>query len=101
MDNGQWGRDREWDNFARGAFRVYICLYLLPAMTAEALAAHWSRQEGMPEAAFFCEHLPAEDLLGQEFDGAFRRADEANEILARANLRLVVSIAKRYLGRGI
>jgi RNA polymerase primary sigma factor len=29
------------------------------------------------------------------------RAEEANQTLIRANLRLVVSIAKRYLGRGI
>ena len=30
-----------------------------------------------------------------------RRADEANKALIRANLRLVVSVAKRYIGRGI
>ena len=29
------------------------------------------------------------------------RADEANKALIRANLRLVVSVAKRYIGRGI
>ncbi len=33
--------------------------------------------------------------------GSRRRAEEANQTLIRANLRLVVSIAKRYLGRGI
>ena len=30
-----------------------------------------------------------------------QRADEANKALIRANLRLVVSVAKRYIGRGI
>ncbi|MCC6188113.1 MAG: RNA polymerase sigma factor RpoD [Anaerolineales bacterium] len=30
-----------------------------------------------------------------------RRAEEANKALIRANLRLVVSVAKRYIGRGI
>jgi RNA polymerase primary sigma factor len=34
-------------------------------------------------------------------EGIQRRAEEANQTLIRANLRLVVSIAKRYLGRGI
>jgi RNA polymerase primary sigma factor len=38
--------------------------------------------------------------LQAEFSAAERRAREAREALIRANLRLVVSVAKRYLGRG-
>jgi RNA polymerase primary sigma factor len=45
------------------------------------------------------DHLQAE--LRQEFSTAFFRGEDAAEILTRSNLRLVVSVAKRYMGRGI
>ena len=55
----------------------------------------------MPEAAWFKRRLPEDKVLKTEIEGINRRAEEANQTLIRANLRLVVSIAKRYLGRGI
>jgi RNA polymerase primary sigma factor len=55
----------------------------------------------LPEIEFFQKCLPSEQDLAAEMDGVRRRAKEAHETLIRANLRLVVSIAKRYLGRGI
>src|SRR5690606_9529302 len=36
-----------------------------------------------------------------EFDQVTERGPQAAETLTRANLRLVVSVAKRYMGRGI
>ena len=50
---------------------------------------------------FFENRLPSEQDLTNEMEGIRWRAEEANQTLIRANLRLVVSIAKRYLGRGI
>jgi RNA polymerase primary sigma factor len=42
-----------------------------------------------------------EDRIGEEFREARYRANQAAEALTRANLRLVVSVAKRYMMRGI
>jgi RNA polymerase primary sigma factor len=55
----------------------------------------------MPEAVWFKRRLPDEATLKAEVEGVRKRAEESNQTLIRANLRLVVSIAKRYLGRGI
>ena len=37
LDNGHWGVDRLWDNFARHAYGVFLNLYLLPFKYAEWL----------------------------------------------------------------
>ena len=64
-------------------------------------------QQGMDASAVIADHLAAGEWV--ELDIAEKRrlrravsaGEEATEILTSANLRLVVSIAKRYTGRGM
>jgi RNA polymerase primary sigma factor len=101
LDNGLWGKDTLWDGLVRHAFIVFLSMYLMPAEVSAPLMTHLQREGRLPEMGFYNKHLPGEEELAYEIEGVRRRADEANQTLIRANLRLVVSIAKRYLGRGI
>ncbi len=101
LDNGMWGKDSLWDELVRNAFYLFLSLYLLPASLAMKLVEVLQKEEELPEMEWFESHLANEDVLMQEINGIEWRAEEANQTLIRANLRLVVSIAKRYLGRGI
>ena len=97
----QWGHDALWDELARKAFSVFICLYLLPTPYANWLLDHIRKRHTLPAVRTMYAHICEEKTLAGELESARVRADEATQALIRANLRLVVSVAKKYLGRGI
>ena len=100
LDNGTWGRDRFWDEVARNAFTVFLGLYILPDSVANRLLKHISKRPGFPAEGTFNRYLLDDEALDAELDAMQRRAREARQAIVRANLRLVVSVAKRYIGRG-
>jgi RNA polymerase primary sigma factor len=101
LDNGLWGKSAEWERLVQHAFRLFLYLYLLPEETASKLIKYWNENQKLPGKSMFFKYLPDEDGLKQDLQEVRWLAEEANQSLIRANLRLVVSIAKRYLGRGI
>jgi len=102
LDNGQWGRDTMWNGLAANAFNLFVSLYMLPPRLADWLM-RYGRQHAaaFPTATNLYRNLPAEDDLAYDTRVLEQRSEDANQALIRANLRLVVSVAKRYLGRGI
>ncbi|MBM4424628.1 MAG: RNA polymerase sigma factor RpoD [Chloroflexi bacterium] len=110
LDNGEWGRDAAWAKVAESAFDVFLLLYLLPQKTLnklETLAKPKQKSRSkkpivkLPQTRSFRSGLPTELDIEHDFAEINQRAGEASNALVRANLRLVVSVAKRYIGRGI
>lgn len=101
LDNGQWGSNHLWDNLARHAYSVFLSLYLLPYKYAEWLLEYVRAHQTFASQRTMFRNLPSDEDLLTEMNATHARAVEANQALIRANLRLVVSVAKRYLGRGI
>ena len=100
LDNGLWGNDPLWDVVARNAFTVFVCLYLMPDSVANYLDEYLASNGKLPITRTYIRHLPEDELLQEEIEFARYRARDAHNAIIRANLRLVVSVAKRYIGRG-
>lgn len=66
---------------------------------AQTMTAGTAAQEQLEELERSGEEIP--DELRQELEKAIKKGERARQRLAEANLRLVVSIAKRYVGRGM
>jgi RNA polymerase primary sigma factor len=100
LDNGRWGVDRLWDGVARKAFAVFTYLYMLPESTGERLLKYVQAHQDLPPKRTFHNYMPDDANLELELEDIRFRSHEARQTLIRSNLRLVVSVAKRYIGRG-
>jgi RNA polymerase primary sigma factor len=96
-----WGHDPLRDSMVRKAFSVFLCLYLLPTPYANWLLGHIRTHHTLPVLRTMYAHLPEDAVLEAEMDAVHLCSEDASHSLIRANLRLVVSVAKRYLGRGV
>jgi RNA polymerase primary sigma factor len=101
LDNGVWGTDPAWEQVARNAVNAFLALYLMPPIVQEKLSDRLAKKKGLPTRRTFQRWLPEPHELQADAQRVVDLADEAQAALIRANLRLVVSVAKRYMGRGI
>jgi RNA polymerase primary sigma factor len=100
LDNGLWGADPMWNGVAVNAFTVFMYLYMLPDEVFERLNPEIEERHDFPTDDVFASYLPADECLQAELERLRKSGDEAHQSIIRANLRLVVSVAKRYIGRG-
>jgi len=100
LDNGLWGEDEEWGSVARNVFHFFVAFYSFPDTAAEWLASRLAEKGSLPPLNKFQEKLPSEEDLQVEIEDLWSRYYEAYQALIRRNLKLVVSVAKHYIGRG-
>ncbi|GAB1421002.1 hypothetical protein MASR2M15_11340 [Anaerolineales bacterium] len=103
LNQRDWGKDESWTLLAQALFNVFEGLMLLPPLVQTQLRMAVKNEDAFPEDKIFAEWLL--DFTDQDLDDYLdlieERAKFARDAISRANLRLVVSVAKRYMGRGI
>jgi RNA polymerase primary sigma factor len=100
LDNGLWGENEEWGFVARNVFHFFVSFYSFPEVITEWLKAWLLEKKKLPSLKKFKDQLPADDKLQIEIEDLWSRYYEAYQALIRRNLKLVVSVAKHYIGRG-
>jgi RNA polymerase primary sigma factor len=101
LDEHYWSQGSKLKERINQIFTLYLCLYLLPPTTAQALSEEYKKKARMPKVPFFKKNLPSEEEIQTNFLTVEILNAEANQFLIQSNLRLVVSVAKRYMNRGI
>jgi RNA polymerase primary sigma factor len=96
-----WGSDPAWEQVARSTLDVLAAIYLFPHEVRHKLKDNDQKGKGLPSNRTFKRWLPDPDWLLNDVYAINALSEEAQAALIRANLRLVVSVAKRYMGRGI
>jgi RNA polymerase primary sigma factor len=92
--------DGTWTALTSNLFEVLLLLYLLPEPILALIQAEW-RWHKFPSARTIKRAMPDEEEIAATWANLDEHAANAKQLLTRANLRLVVNIAKHYLGRGI
>ena len=101
LNNDMWGSDPAWEQVARNTINVFIAFYLFPAGVIERFLERLHKGKGFPTKRTFKRWITDEEDLLDDLRIVTALSENAQAALIRANLRLVVSVAKRYMGRGI
>lgn len=97
-----WGADLKIEQVSKPLFDLVLAAIILPPSFVKSLEEFVESSYGvLPEWDEAREWLPDLDDGEDHLRTLKQQADEARRGLIRSNLRLVVSIAKRYVGRGI
>jgi len=101
MGPNQWGDDPHWRPVILSMLSAATELYLMPPHMVTALHAYAQGSQKWMAAPRVRRLLTDPQQAFDWWKQIEVYAAEAQQLLVRANLRLVVNIAKRYVGRGV
>ena len=94
--------EAEWDTLVREVYEVCLDLYLLPEELIRLIRAYFGERGRIPTSRkFLATAERSEEAARERFRLLGGLAVYSRKVLIVANLRLVVSVAKQYIGRGI
>jgi len=93
--------DPRWIEITALLFDAYMELYLLPSQSLTFIADYCHKQGKLPSLRTCQRALPPPEARVGQLMPIIERSQVAKQSLVSANLRLVVNVAKRYMGRGI
>jgi RNA polymerase primary sigma factor len=98
----QGALETEWDTLTRGIHDLCLDLYLLPGELTGVVVSHHRKTGRLPTRRRYQKVVAeSEDRVLDRFRSVDELAEFSRKVLIVANLRLVVSVAKQYVGRGI
>jgi RNA polymerase primary sigma factor len=101
-NNKNGGRSAAWSEVLQHLYNAYVALYLLPGESLSWLIAQTAKnKDKLPTVRSFTKSLPDARQIKLSIQDIIDQSLRAKQSIVRANLRLVVSVAKRYIGRGI
>lgn len=102
LNNGQWGQAPQLKELAESMFALFTAIYVIPNALSTQISSYFDTNRTLPTPDEFEEWLQDSNPdLEYNREMIYTLGEEAKEALSRANLRLVVSVAKRYMNRGI
>jgi len=90
-----------WTDLTSDLFDALLLLYLLPESTLDLICTDWHKRQKFTMPRKIKQRMPDEEEIAATWASVEECSTNAKQLLTQANLRLVVNIAKHYVGRGI